>query len=73
MHSSWIWKHEIGQLYDLRFNWNDKLEVIDGTLRLTKGQSEEQDGKLLIPDLYDVAQHLDYLINNKAHSHLAHL
>lgn len=73
MNSSWISKHEIGQLYDLRLNWNDKLEVVDGALRLTKGHSEAADGKLFIPDLYDVTQHLDFLITNKARAHMAHL
>ena len=73
MNSSWIWKHEIGQLYDLRLSLDDTLEVVDGAFRLTKGETEKQDGKLIIPDLNAVSEHLNFLVHNKASTHLTHL
>ena len=70
MNSSDIWKREIGQLHDLRLNWNDKLEVVDGALLLTKGPEEAFNGKLSISEPLDLAEHLKFLINTTAASHL---
>lgn len=73
MISSDVWKREIGQLYDLRLNWNDKLEVINSGLRLTKGSEEKIDGKLFIPESIDIAEHLKFLVNTTATLHLKSL
>lgn len=73
MNSSDIWKREIGQLHDIQLNWNDKLEVVDGALRLTKGPEEAFDGKLFIPEPIDVANHLNLLIQSTATLQLKNL
>ncbi len=72
MYSSDIWKREISPLLDVRLNWNDKLELNDGTFQLTKGTVEELNGlSILEPEI--VYEQLNALITKTAHNHLTHL
>lgn len=67
------WSADVDVLSKLRTSWNDKLEIVDGSLNLVEGRRSRRKGASITTNPEAIANHLESLINNTATTYFLEL